>query len=57
MPRQTAAESRQYRERSGRAGENEDLFPAAVVDWAAAESDEISSLAMEIEETPGLIED
>ncbi len=52
-----AAESRQYRERTGRKGENEDLFPAPVVDWAADNSDEISLIASEIEETPDLVED
>ena len=29
-----AVESRQYRESTGREGENESLFPAHVVDWA-----------------------
>ncbi len=50
-----AAESRQYRERTGRTGENEELFPADVVDWASQNSDEIGMLQCEIEDTPGLI--
>jgi hypothetical protein len=50
-----AAESYAYRQRTGRDGENEDLFPAAVVEWAYQNSDELSMLAMELEETPGLI--
>lgn len=50
-----AAESYSYRQRTGRNGENEDLFPAPVVEWAYQNSDELSMLAMELEETPGLI--
>ncbi len=45
-----AAESYSYRERTGREGENEDLFPAAVVAWAADNSDDLSSLQCAIEE-------
>lgn len=52
-----AAESRQYRERTGRQGENEDLFPSVIVDWACQYSDEIGMLAIKIEETPKLIEE
>jgi hypothetical protein len=52
-----AAESRQYRERTGRAGENEELFAPAVVEWAAANSDELSMIACELEEQPELIEE
>lgn len=52
-----AAESYQYRQRTGRTGDNEDLFPPAVVEWAAQYSDELSMLAVEIEETPDLITD
>ena len=44
-----AAESYQYRMRTGRSGENEDLFPPAVVQWAAENADEISLLQMDIE--------
>jgi len=46
-----AAESYGYRMRTGRQGENEDLFPAPVVEWAYQNSDEITSLEFEIEES------
>lgn len=36
-------------------GENADLFPAAVCEWAAWHSDELSFLGCQIEETAGLI--
>ncbi len=52
-----AAESYSYRQRTGRTGENEDLFPPAVVEWAHHHSDELSMLACELEETPNLITD
>ncbi len=52
-----AAESRSYRERTGRQGENEDIFPAWVVEWAQQHSDEISMLQFEIEEGKDLIEE
>ncbi len=53
-----AAESYAYRQRTGRDGENEHLFPPAVVQWAAENADEISMLGMDIEESPTpLIED
>lgn len=52
-----AAESRQYRESTGRAGENEDLFPVPVVEWASENSDELSMLAIELDEGEALIED
>lgn len=52
-----AAESYDYRQRTGRAGENEDLFALAIVEWASANSDEISLLQLEIEETPDLVTD
>ena len=45
-----AAESYRYRERTGREGENEDLFPAEVVAWAADNADDLSMLHCEIEE-------
>lgn len=48
-----AAESYAYK---GMDGENSDLFPQAVTEWAYQNSDEISMLALEIEETPNLIE-
>lgn len=47
-----AAESWNY---AGEKGENSDLFARPVVIWAAEHSDELSLLACEIEETPGLI--
>lgn len=46
-----AAESYAFRMRTGRTGENEDLFPPAVVEWAYANSDEIAMLCCEIEES------
>jgi len=52
-----AAESRQYRERNDRPGENEDLFSVAIVDWASENSDELGMLSCELDETPNLIED
>ena len=48
-------ESVNYRDRTGRDGENADLFPAPVAEWAAQNSDELSMLAIELQETPGLI--
>ena len=55
------AESRSYGERMKRdamAGENSDLFPANVGEWAQSVSDELSMLQMEIEESEKeLIED
>lgn len=55
-----AAESRQYRERNGGTeidpDSNEGLFTPAVVDWASANSDDISMLCCELEEAPGLVE-
>ncbi len=50
-----AAESLAYQERTGHQGENTDLFPLPVVEWARQQSDELTGLQMEIEETPGLI--
>ena len=50
-----AAESKAYHDRTGRPGENEDLFPAPIVDWAAQYSDELQMLSCELEETPNLI--
>jgi hypothetical protein len=47
---EAAIESRQYRERTGRGGENEDLFPAHVLDWACGHADEITMLQYELEE-------
>ena len=52
-----AAESYSYRQRTIRTGENEDLFPPAVVAWAAENADEISMLQCELEEGGELITD
>lgn len=55
------AESRQRRERMGETeidpDDNEGLFPPAVAEWAAQNSDEIACLRCEIEETKNLIEE
>lgn len=45
-----AAESYAYRMRTGRAGDNENLFPPHVVAWAYQHDDELSALAYELEE-------
>lgn len=53
-----AGESYAYAMRQGKdgmTGENSDLLPQAVTEWAYQNSDEISLLALEIEETPNLI--
>lgn len=52
------AESRRYAARRGKdpqEGENSDLFPERVGQWAESVSDELSMMAYEIEETKGLI--
>lgn len=55
------AESRQHRERMGEddvdPDSNEGLFPPAVAEWAAQNSDEIACVQCEIEETKNLIEE
>ncbi len=45
-----AAESYRYSMHNGRPGENQDLFPPAVVEWAYGCSDELSMLQCEIDE-------
>lgn len=53
-----AAESYAYAQRQGNPGmdgENSSLFPQPVTEWAYQNSDEISMLALEIQETPNLI--
>lgn len=54
---EAAAESYSYRMRTGRSGENEDLFQPKVVEWAYQNSDEIGMLRTELEETKDLIEE
>lgn len=51
-----SVESRKYRERTGRTGENEDLFPVHIVDWAVDHSSEIECLMCDLEEN-SLIEE
>ena len=50
-----AAESRQYRERTGMEGENEDLFPPHIVDWIVDNLDEIECLQCDLTENLELI--
>jgi hypothetical protein len=52
---EAAAESYSYRLRTGRQGENEDLFPPPVVEWAYQHSDEIAMTRLELEEDKTLI--
>lgn len=54
---EAAAEAHGYRERTGRPTENEDLFEAPIVAWAAGCADEIGCLRLGLEERPNLIED
>ena len=44
-------ESVNYQERTGRGGDNAELFPAAVAEWCAAHEDEISSVGFDVAET------
>lgn len=44
---EAALESRRYREETGRPGENEDLFPAELLDWADQYSDAIAAARWE----------
>jgi hypothetical protein len=50
-------ESVNYGTRTGSPGENADLFPPAVAEWAAQNTDELSTLATEVEESPGCIQE
>ncbi len=52
------AESRQHATRHGKEpmdGENSDLIPEAIGQWAESVSDELSMLSLELKETKGLI--
>jgi len=49
------AESVGYQTRTGHPGENADLFPAGLAEWATQNSDEFYLIATELEETPDLI--
>ncbi len=46
-----SADSYAYRMRTGDTGENEDLFAPVIVEWAYQNSDELSMLQMDIEES------
>lgn len=49
-----AVESYSYKQRTGREGENIDLFPLPVVEWAYQHSSEIESLSLDLDpETEG----
>lgn len=50
------AESRRYSRHSGSPGENSDLFPENVGEWAEQNSDGIAIAKLEIEENPNCIE-
>jgi hypothetical protein len=47
-----AAEAVNYEKRTGRESDNADLFPPAVMSWAAEYDDELTGLAIDIEESP-----
>lgn len=50
-------ESYGFSKRTGREGENTDLFPPAVAEWAYQNSDELATLEIEIQETENLIDE
>lgn len=50
-----SGESYAYQTRTGSPSDNDDLFPAAVAEWAYQNSDELSALQYEIEETPDCV--
>jgi len=45
-----AAEAHDYTAHTGRASDNDDLFPAYIAEWALEHSDEIAMLQVELEE-------
>lgn len=45
-------ESHRYREATGRGGDNADLFPAPVAQWAAENEDDLALLSCELDENP-----
>ena len=53
----SAAESYAYSLRTGRPGENADLFAPEIVEWAYQNLSEIDMLRFEIEETENLIDE
>jgi hypothetical protein len=54
---EAAAESREYRIRTGTEAENEDLFPPHIVDWIMDNKSEIEMLRYDLEEKMDLIEE
>jgi len=52
-----AAEACYYEQSTGRESENADLFPSDIVQWASENSDELSILACEIEESESVLID
>lgn len=50
-------EGRRYERTDGRESENSELFAEPIAEWAEMNSDEISMIQYEIEETAGLIEE
>ena len=44
-------ESVNYRARTGRGGDNAELFPPAVAEWCAAHGDELSAVGFELAES------
>jgi len=51
----TCGESYGYQTRTGRAEENDDLFPRAIAQWAAENTDKLTAAELELSENPDLI--